>query len=75
MSEAPLYLLALPNSGRLSILNLTCWVRGTGAPRSQQNTTPQEPPVGICPGPYGGPRGGAFSDERGTPVFICRLWE
>ena len=34
MSEAPLYLLALPNSGRLSIPKLTCWVRGTGAPES-----------------------------------------
>jgi len=24
--------------------------------------------VALCLGPYGGPRGGAFSNERGTPV-------
>ena len=31
--------------------------------------TPQDPAVGICIGPYGGPRGGgAVSDVRGTPV-------
>ena len=26
--------------------------------------------MGICLGPYGGPRGGAVSYERGTPVLI-----
>ena len=26
------------------------------------------PTVGLCPGPYGGPGGGAVSYERGTPV-------
>ena len=26
------------------------------------------PTAGLCLGPYGGPRGGTFSHERGTPV-------
>ena len=25
-------------------------------------------PRALCPGPYSGPRGGTFSDDRGTPV-------
>ena len=29
---------------------------------------PQDPTVGICVGPYGGPKGGAFVYERVTPV-------
>ena len=34
----------------------------TGAPRSQETALPQDPTVGICRGPYGGPReGGCFS--------------
>ena len=28
----------------------------------------QDPTVGLCVGPYGGPRGGGGSYERGTPV-------
>ena len=33
---------------------------------------PQDPAVGLCPGPYGGPGGWAFSHERGTPEgFGC----
>ena len=31
---------------------------------------PQDLTVGLCPGPYGGPKGGAISCERGTPVEI-----
>ena len=29
---------------------------------------PQDPTVGLCLGPCGGPREAGFSDERGTPV-------
>ena len=29
-----------------------------GVPRSKENAPPQNPTVGLCPGPYGGPRGG-----------------
>ena len=29
---------------------------------------PWDPTVGLCLGPYGGPRWGAVSYERGTPV-------
>ena len=32
------------------------------------NSAPLHPTVGLCLGPYGGPRGGAVSYERGTPV-------
>ena len=35
-----------------------------------RNTPPVGPCSSICLGSYGGPRGGAFSYERGTPV--CR---
>ena len=30
---------------------------------------PKDPIVGLCLGPYGGPRGEAVSYERGTPVL------
>ena len=30
----------------------------------------EDPTVGICVGPYGDPRGGAISDERGIPVIV-----
>ena len=44
---------------------------GRGVPRSKETAPPQDPPVGLCLGPYGGPRGGGVvSDERGTPV-VC----
>ena len=38
---------------------------GTGVPRSQENASPQDPTVGLCLGPYGGPRGGGvfFTSE------------
>jgi hypothetical protein len=31
--------------------------RATGVPRSYETATPQDPTVGLCLGPYGGPRG------------------
>ena len=31
---------------------------------------PYDPAVGICLGPYGGPRWGAFSREAGTPAHV-----
>jgi hypothetical protein len=41
----------------------------TGVPRSQETAPPWDPQVGLCLGPYGGPRKrGAFSYERGTPA-------
>ena len=40
----------------------------TGEPRSKEIATPYDPTVGLCPGPYGGLRGGgAVSYEQGTP--------
>jgi len=36
---------------------------------------PQDPTVGLCLGPYGGPRGWAFSYERGTPVGASKQQE
>ena len=43
-------------------------VNSTGVPRSLKTALPQGPTGGLCLGPYGGPRGGAASDEQGTPV-------
>ena len=40
----------------------------TGIPRSQETAFSQDPIVGLCLGPYGGPRGGAVFNEQGTPV-------
>jgi hypothetical protein len=40
----------------------------TGVPCSYENAFPEDPTVGLCLGPYAGPRGRAFSYERGTPV-------
>ncbi|KAJ1478951.1 hypothetical protein T484DRAFT_2910247 [Baffinella frigidus] len=40
----------------------------TGGPRSVESASPWDPTVGLCLGPYGGPRGGVVSHERGTPV-------
>ena len=40
----------------------------TGVPRSLKNSTPWDTTVGPRLGSYGGPRGWAFSYERGTPV-------
>ena len=35
----------------------------------------QDPTVGLCLGPYGGPReGGCFCDERGIPVTLVYDW-
>ena len=40
----------------------------TGVPRSYKNALPWDPTVGLCLGPYGGPKDGDFSYERGSPV-------
>ena len=40
-----------------------------GVPRSKETASLQDHTVGLCLGPYGGPRGGAVPYERGTPVF------
>ena len=40
----------------------------TGVPRAYETAFPQDPPVAICLGPYGGPGGWAFSYERGIPA-------
>jgi len=45
-------------------------VWGTGIPHSPENATPWDLTVGLWLGPYGGPRGGAVSFERGTPKHI-----
>jgi hypothetical protein len=48
---------------------------GIGLPRSKETAPPWDPTVGLCLGPYGGPRG-AVSYERGAPVTqinICRM--
>ena len=39
-----------------------------GVPRLHENAPPYDPTGGLCLGPYGGPRGGDVSYERGTPV-------
>ena len=41
----------------------------TGAPRSYETAPPYDPTIGLYLGPYGGPRGGALSYDRGTPVL------
>ena len=43
--------------------------RGTPVPRSSNNFYPEDPTVGQCLGAYGGPRGAAFSHERGIPCM------
>ena len=56
-------------------MNLKCkpWrrraYRGTSLVRKP---LPLRPSVGLCLGPYGDPRGGAVSYERGTPVGSVR---
>ena len=40
----------------------------TGVPRSQETAPPQDPRVGLCLGPYGGPKEVGVSYKRGTPV-------
>ena len=41
-----------------------------GVPRSQEVAAPEKPTVGLYLRPYGGPKGGAVSYERGTPVGV-----
>ena len=50
-------------------IQLRLIMRHTGIPRVLEIATPWDPAVGPCLGSYGGPRGGAFSYERGTPVI------
>ena len=44
-----------------------------GVPLSWENAPPEDSTVVLCPGPYGGPRGWAFSYERGTPVHSGKI--
>ena len=46
--------------------------RSTGVPHSYETAHSQDPTVGLCLGPYGGPRGGAIFYEQGTPVAFPR---
>ena len=41
----------------------------TGVPHSEEIAPPSGPTVGVCLGPYGGPRGVAISYERGIHVM------
>ena len=43
----------------------------TGTPRSLETPPSGDPTVGLYLGFYGGPRGGALSCERGTPVYLA----
>ena len=36
-----------------------------GLPGSQETAPPEDPTEGLCPGPYGGPKWGDVSYERG----------
>ena len=51
-------------------LGLGCIKRGTGVPRTYETAPPSDPTVSIRVGLYGGPRGGAVSYKRGTPVHV-----
>ena len=42
--------------------------RVTGVPRTSETAPSWDPSEGLCLGPYGDPRGGILSYERGTPV-------
>ena len=48
--------------------------QATGVPRSLENAPPKDPTLGLSLWPYGGPRGWAFSYERGTPVTAPLPW-
>ena len=50
---------------RVSRLLALATYRGTSLIRTASSL---DPTVGLCLGPYGGPRGGAISYKRGTPV-------
>ena len=43
-------------------------IKITGVPCLEETASPQDSTVGLCLKPYGVPRGGAVSYERGTPV-------
>ena len=42
----------------------------TRVPRTQETATHYDPAAGLYLGPYGGPRGGGISYERGTLVAV-----
>ena len=42
----------------------------TVVPRSLEIAPPYDPTVGLCLGPYCGPRGGAICYEQGTTVVF-----
>ena len=44
-------------------------LQSKGSPRSSETTSSFDPTVGLCPGPYGGPRDVKVFNERGTPVL------
>ena len=46
-----------PSEEREALLLLFAFLSGAGVPRSLKTTPPQDPTVGSCLGPYGGPRG------------------
>jgi len=62
-------------------MDTTCalWSAATFGPAVQgylahkKPQPPKDPTVGLCIGPYGGPREFAVSYERGTPVEVQRL--
>ena len=47
----------------------------TGVPRSWETPSPQDPTIGLCLGPYGGPKGGGCFSWARYPckVQICQL--
>ena len=56
-----------------TVSNLQVHRNVTGSPRSHESDPPEDPTVGSCPEPHGGPGGGAaVSNERRTPV-LCPL--
>ena len=65
MSEVPLY--SAHSVGRCH----ASAYRGTSLTRNRP--PPQDPTVGLCLGPYGGPGKLGVSHERGTPVQYTRL--
>ena len=81
MSAVPLYhVIRCLRTGQLLISTVNknggiCQGRGvksdiasTGVSRSYVTAPPEDPTVGMCPGPYESLGGGAVSYEQGTPV-------
>ena len=55
---------------RLGTCHVVFWMEPAGLPRSSETPPSWENTVGLDLGSYGGPRGGAFSYERGAPVNL-----